>query len=578
MSDMKENHDYKDTNSDIVYSTAKGHITKIKYNSGEELEIQKNDIVIFVGPNNAGKSQSLTDLYNLARNKIPTVVISDIVVSKEGNLKQLLTATSVEYSDGSSLQYSALNHSVSYYKEYSEQNFISNHYYGEYRDWFVVKLDTMTRLSICSPAQSIKRDEVKSNPIHYAAFDKKYRQWLSTCFKKAFGIEMTPNILFGSVIPLCLGKAVHLDGEYGDEQERQEAYADILANYKQVQDQGDGIKSFTGILLNLMLDYYCTYLIDEPESFLHPPQARIMGQIIGQTLSDTQQAFVSTHSEDVIKGLLEICPDRLKIIRITRQDNINKFSVLDNQKVKEVFGDPLLKHSNIMSSLFHKTVVLCESDSDCKLYSVVENHMKQEEGKYSETLYLHCGGKQRMPRIAAALIALGIDVRLIPDIDIMNDEAVFKDVVETFGIDWDNIQTDYNIIVSNLHSDKEKIIRRDAKTTINRILDEKENIELSKKEISSICNAIRTISKWERIKREGEAAIPSGDATNAYKRLKQELINHRIFLVPVGELEGFIKEIGGHGPNWVNDVLENYADLNSNVYDKVREFIKEINL
>ena len=204
--------------------------------------------------------------------------------------------------------------------------------------------------------------------------------------------------------------------------------------------------------------------------------------------------------------------------------------------------------------------------------------MKQEEGKYSETVYLHCGGKQRMPRIAAALLALGIDVRLIPDIDIMNDEAVFKDVVETFGIVWDKIQTDYNIIVSNLHSDKEKIIRSDAKTTINRILDDKENIELSKKEISSICNAIRIISKWERIKREGEAAIPSGDATNAYKRLKQELINHRIFLVPVGELEGFIKEIGGHGPNWVNDVLEDYADLNSDVYDKVKAFIKEINL
>lgn len=111
---MKENHDYKDLNSATANFTAKGHITKIKFNNGEELEIQKNDIVIFVGPNNAGKSQSLTDLYNLARKKIPTVVISDIEVSKEGNLKQLLTATSVEYSDGSSIQYSALNHSVSY--------------------------------------------------------------------------------------------------------------------------------------------------------------------------------------------------------------------------------------------------------------------------------------------------------------------------------------------------------------------------------------------------------------------------------------------------------------------------------
>ena len=189
-----------------------------------------------------------------------------------------------------------------------------------------------------------------------------------------------------------------------------------------------------------MLNYYCTYLIDEPESFLHPPQARIMGQNIGTTLSDKQQAFISTHSEDVIKGLLEVCPDRFKIVRITRRDDTNDFSILDNQKVKEVFGDPLLKYSNIMTSLFHKTVALCESDSDCKLYSVIDNHIKQEEGKYSETLFLHCGGKHRMARTAAALLALNIDVRLIPDIDVMNDESVFKSIVETFGIDWDSIK------------------------------------------------------------------------------------------------------------------------------------------
>lgn len=98
---------------------------------------------------------------------------------------------------------------------------------------------------------------------------------------------------------------MQLTGQYEDEQDRQEAYARILDTYKQVQNQGDGIKSFTGILLYLMLDYYRTYLIDEPESFLHPPQARIMGQIIGQTLADQQQAFISTHSEEIIKGCLK---------------------------------------------------------------------------------------------------------------------------------------------------------------------------------------------------------------------------------------------------------------------------------
>ena len=137
-----------------------------------------------------------------------------------------------------------------------------------------------------------------------------------------------------------------------------------------------------------MLDYYCTFLIDEPESFLHPPQANIMGRIIGETLRQNQQAFISTHSEEIIKGLMDVCPERLKIIRITREENLNSYSILENARFSEIWNDPLLKHSNIMTSLFHTDVILCESDSDCKMYSIIERHLKQEQGKYSETLFI----------------------------------------------------------------------------------------------------------------------------------------------------------------------------------------------
>lgn len=158
------------------------------------------------------------------------------------------------------------------------------------------------------------------------------------------------------------------------------------------------------------------FLIDEPEAFLHPPQAKIMGQVVGETLSDQQQAFISTHSEEIIKGLLEVCPERVKIVRVTRQEDENQLSILDNNDFADVWNDPLLKYSNIMSSLFHKTVVLCESDSDCKMYSIIESYIKQQQGSYSETLFIHCGGKHRMAKISSALRALKINVKLIPDI------------------------------------------------------------------------------------------------------------------------------------------------------------------
>lgn len=50
---------------------AGGYISRIKLNNGKSLEILQDDIVIFVGPNNSGKSQSLKDIYALSAENRP---------------------------------------------------------------------------------------------------------------------------------------------------------------------------------------------------------------------------------------------------------------------------------------------------------------------------------------------------------------------------------------------------------------------------------------------------------------------------------------------------------------------------
>ncbi len=554
-----------------------GYISKLILNNEEEISIKENDIVIFVGPNNVGKSQALKDIYEICDTKKPTIVVKDIEIIKYNYDLDILLDTIATVTDmGSYKYYEGIGFGFS---SDSIMNYSRGKYFSGTRPLFVKYLDTLNRLAISEPAPLISSKAPKKHPIHYAAFNRKYRKWLSDSFKATFDSkkELIPYILNGSDIPLCIGDAVKFDEEFSDEQERQERYAEILDTYTQVQDQGDGIKSFTGILLYLMLDYYCTFLIDEPESFLHPPQANIMGRIIGQTLKEKQQAFISTHSEEIIKGLLDVCPKRVKIIRITRDENINKFSILDNDKFSEIWRDPLLKYSNIMTSLFHKNVILCESDADCKMYSIIENYIRQTERTFSETLFIHCGGKHRMAKIATALRALDINVKLIPDIDVMDDEKVFKGIVEAFRIEWTTIQSDYNRVVSNLHSPKEKIERNNAKTSIDRVLNASDSQFLSNKELKEINDSIKTISKWYNIKKSGVSSLPAGDATTAFKKLDKVLRNAGIYLVPVGELECFVKEVGGvHGPEWVNSVLEKYPDLEDEVYGEIKDFIKSV--
>lgn len=562
-------------------SKAGGYVSKLIFNTGKELNVSANDIVIFVGPNNAGKSQSLKDIFKLSKNcNISSVVVSNIEIEKYNNdIESLLSTLSKGVDNGTHISYSVLGNNMIIYKGINNiDEFQREKGFEGYRDLFVANLDTAARLSICFPPQNIQRDSPKEHPIQFAAFDRNYRKWLSKCFKKAFNEEVIPNNQFGSTIPLCIGEPVRLEGEYEDEQERLEEYANIIASYEQVQNQGDGIKSFIGILLYLMLDYFCTFLIDEPESFLHPPQAKLMGQIIGKKLTDNQQAFISTHSEEIIKGLMEVCPERIKIVRITREKNTNEISILRNEEFIHLWNDPLLKYSNIMTSLFYSKVVICESDSDCKMYSTIDRYIKQKKNKYSETLFIHCGGKYRMEKIVKALRSLDLDVKIIVDMDILNDEKVFRGIVESYNIDYELIRPKYNSIISNLHSSKENVSREDAYNKINKILKESNDDFLSKSEIKEIKNVVSSISNWHLIKKVGEAAIPSGDAMNAYNYINKILIDHGIFLVPVGELENFIKEVGGHGPEWVSGVLEKYSDLEDEVYNNITDFVSSLNL
>ena len=554
------------------------YISSIVFNNGEKVNIKGNDIVVLVGPNNAGKSQSLKDVYNCAYNKNSGTVISEVSIYKYNNsIVPVLDKVATKSVSGNKTSY--------YYQEKmhisdaskADNEFQSNPFLGAYRYLFVAMLNTQERLAGCFPPALIMRNALKKHPIQYAAFEPSYRKWLSSCFKRAFGKDLIPNTQYGSGITLSIGEPVKFTEDFEDEQSRQEKYADILSGYKQVHEQGDGVVSFTSLLLYLMMDNYCTYLIDEPELFLHPPQAYIMGQIIGETLSDSQQAFISTHSEEMIKGLIEKQPERIKIIRITREVDVNYFSILDNEDLKGIWNDSLLKHSNIMNSLFHKNVVICESDSDCNFYSIISRNLKQNEGKFSETFFIHCGGKHRMAKIVKALLSLNIDVKTIVDIDVLNDEKVLSGIIDSCNGKWEEIEKDYRILSSNITEVPRRKVS-ELKKMLNDKVDEVSGEFISNADIKELIKLLKPVSKWDNIKKGGEAALPSGDAFSAYNRIRDYLSSLGVYIVSVGELEGFVKDVGGHGPEWVNAVLEKHSNLEDAVYDEVKSFVKKIGI
>ena len=157
-------------------SKASGYISQLTFNNGQTIDIRKNDIVIFVGPNNAGKSQSLKDIYALSKEPTPSIVISDVQIKKEyGSVRAVLDGISPAQISGSHSIYKLLNEQIGY-SEPMEDVFKATKNLGFLHSAFVINLDTAARLNICQPPNSISRHEAKTHPIHFAAFNGEYRR------------------------------------------------------------------------------------------------------------------------------------------------------------------------------------------------------------------------------------------------------------------------------------------------------------------------------------------------------------------------------------------------------------------
>ena len=132
------------------------------------------------------------------------------------------------------------------------------------------------------------------------------------------------------------------------------------------------MRSFASVILRLLAPTTpSVLLLDEPEAFLHPPQAKLLGEIIAQNKPTEAQLFVATHSPDVLHGLITIAPENLHVLRMQRDGNVNRVLELDKELVKEVSRDPLMMQSSVMSGGFHERVIICESYADCMFYSSV---------------------------------------------------------------------------------------------------------------------------------------------------------------------------------------------------------------
>jgi len=267
----------------------------ITFSDGTTLALDEDDIVVFVGPNNAGKSAALRELETWVGYSRAGVVIKRATMRRVGtqqDLRSYLEAKAQKSGDGGELRYGGIGYNIRYSHLQYFDNPEDRHPVAPF---FAKRLATETRIQDSNAAPGIALfNSPPTHPIHILLMDPDLSKDISERFKHAFGKDLTPFRAGGSSFPLYVGDKPAVPASK-DELSKEFVEALQRSNVM-LEAQGDGMRSFAAVLLHVLAaQTHSIQFLDEPEAFLHPPQARLIGRYIAQNRPGKSQLFIATH-------------------------------------------------------------------------------------------------------------------------------------------------------------------------------------------------------------------------------------------------------------------------------------------
>ena len=409
-------------------------ISRIIFSGGQSVEFKHDDKIILVGPNNSGKSLSLREVHSIASrgNRARTLAIQEMNMNKTGTQEDLKNFLERE---------ATWSNEAYHYKDWqlhqsSLQRWDMPYIVKDLSAGFIKNIAASDRLEICEIQASISPTDQKSKPQHVLYDDTNLMEKISGLFRRAFGEDIMFDFRGGSQLPIHVGKLPNFSGvvdRVGD------TYINTVRANPMLHEQGDGMKSYAGILFEAIVADRDITLIDEPEAFLHPPQMRQLGKTLAAEVRG--QLLAATHSADIMRGFLEGTRGNLRILRIRREGTKNIVQEAAPKVIQQLWEQPQLRYSNALEGIFHEQTIFCEDDSDCRLLNSVADYIATERNElWKDTVYVPTGGKHRIPDIASALRQIGVPVKAVFDIDFLSEEGLVQKTVEAFGADWEEVK------------------------------------------------------------------------------------------------------------------------------------------
>lgn len=546
-------------------------IDSLEFNSGDTIDIEDNSLTILIGPNSAGKSTALREIQTALQRQSNQLVIKTCKINKEGTEKDFENWLEKNYPS----KINAEGMKVFFTKGQDLQlSQVTNSWNDTNRSFqfFCSYLDTKSRLNIASTKGAINPfEQTPSEFIHFLQTDSELAKEISNEIKESFENEIIINWGGAGQVWFNVGK------EPSGENKVSADYLRELNKLPRLDNDGDGIQSFTGCLLSVKCGAHPVLLIDEPEAFLHPPQARRPGRILAESAKKLKrQIIIATHSSEIIQGALST-QGKVSVCRITRKDKINNASIFKSKELKDLWSKPMLQSSGAIDGIFHKGVIVCEADADCRFYETLlrQKEINKELSKPSDLYFIHGGGKGEISTLAKSYSSLKVSCTAIADFDLLRNRSEFKKLFEILGGKFIDIEKIYKSSIDGLNDLKQikeiKDFAKEIRLTIDNIETENKISNASKKTIS---NLLSESSDWSVAKKFGIRKLKGGK----YKDC-EELLNKcksvGLFIIPFGELESWWNAGPADKNEWVLEALKEIG-INRKTFNDADKFLDEI--
>jgi ABC-type lipoprotein export system ATPase subunit len=492
----------------------------------EPLEVEPGVVTVLVGPNNSGKTRALADIATWAQGSSERgVVVREVDVEWPASVEEArallgryvqpdprpqilrILAPSVPGSGGGQEELDAVSFSAVI--EQPDEDRLPDHLRGARRRWtlrfFTAFWTGRERFALSSDQPLTDLQQPPQNHLQVLFRDDGLRERVRELIHKAFGLYFVLDPTQPGQLRMRLSRTPPPSASV--ERGLDEKAISFYSETQSLQEQSDGIQCYVGMIVALLSLPMRLILIDEPEAFLHPPLARRLGGAISEIARDRDARVVTaTHSAEFLRGCVE-SPASTSIVRLTYERGTGEATArsLSTSELRLLMAEPLLRSTRALEGLFHRAVVVGESDADRAFYDEINRRLLGVGRGIGEAQFVNAQNWSTEARVIGPLRRLGAPAAGVLDLDTLwNSKNEWRPLYRAVGLkDGDPARLALEA--------QQALLARDS-------------------------------GERNRCKSRGVSGLPTAKRP-AMRALINELATYGLFVVPVGELESWLPDL-----------------------------------